>query len=206
MTHVDKTIDPSHVKDRDEDAHVLVDCDLCGKTLREQSMRNHLLSHDHKSWTCKICTKTFTYSYRYQHAKLHQQSKPHACQHCPAKFHSKSALVVHVRKHTKEKPIPCRYCEQTFSRHGARNNHERLHTGERPYQCDLCQKAWRDRPTYMQHMRKHHPGVPVMKWRKPNPQEKQVTDETLPENETDQSETPVQVITFSYDAASSEQT
>lgn len=159
MTHVDKTIDPSHVKDRDEEAHVLVDCDLCGKTLREQSMRNHLLSHDHKSWTCKICLKTFTYSYRYQHAKLHQQSKPHACQHCPAKFHSKSALVVHVRKHTKEKPIPCRFCEQTFSRHGARNNHERLHTGERPYQCDLCQKAWRDRPTYMQHMRKHHPGV-----------------------------------------------
>lgn len=136
-----------------------VECKICGKTLKQQSMKLHMDSHNQKMSTCQICGKTVKSGSKYQHAKLHTNNKSHACSYCSAKFYFKSALVAHMRKHTKERPIPCRYCDRTFPRYEARTNHERLHTGERPYRCDMCQKDWRDRPTYMQHMQKHHPGV-----------------------------------------------
>lgn len=149
----------------------LVVCDICGKTLKQHSMKLHMDSHNQKMSTCEICGKTVKVGSKYQHAKLHTNNKTHACSYCSARFYFKSALVAHVRKHTKERPIPCRFCGRRFPRYEARNNHERLHTGERPYRCDLCQKDWRDRPTYLQHMQKHHPGVPLMyKKRKTNAQ------------------------------------
>ncbi|PIK35238.1 hypothetical protein BSL78_27935 [Apostichopus japonicus] len=147
-----------------------VDCKICGKTLKQQSMKLHMDSHNQKMSTCQICGKTVKSGSKYQHAKLHTNEKTHACSYCSAKFYFKSALVAHMRKHTKERPIPCRYCDRTFPRYEARTNHERIHTGERPYRCDICRKDWRDRPTYMQHMQKHHPGVPLMYKKKPNTQ------------------------------------
>lgn len=156
---------PSHMVNK------LVVCDICGKTLKQHSMKLHMDSHNQKMSTCEICGKTVKVGSKYQHAKLHTNNKTHACSYCSARFYFKSALVAHVRKHTKERPIPCRFCGRRFPRYEARNNHERLHTGERPYRCDLCQKDWRDRPTYLQHMQKHHPGVPLMyKKRKTNAQ------------------------------------
>lgn len=146
--------------------NVFVTCEICKKNLRPTSLKGHMSTHKNDYFTCEICGKVLRVSGKREHMIRHSGVKNFQCVVCEKKFASKGSLEAHIRVHTQERPYRCKYCSECFRTSHTRNTHQRIHTGEKPYHCDRCDKSWRDRTTYWGHMKKHHPGVPLMYVRK----------------------------------------
>ncbi|XP_071811328.1 uncharacterized protein [Apostichopus japonicus] len=137
-------------------------CEICLKVVLDKSLRAHLSRHKNQMFTCQLCGKVMANMSRYSHMKLHTGQKDHKCDFCGKCFASKTTLTVHVRTHTGERPIKCRHCDRGFTRHYSREVHEASHTNERPFKCTICDKSWKDRSSYGTHMKKNHPGEPLV--------------------------------------------
>ncbi|XP_055850077.1 zinc finger protein 25-like [Episyrphus balteatus] len=104
-----------------------------------------------KSYTCKICEKTFT-----RHEHLNRHSAVHLpdemkfeCAICNRRFNRKDNMRSHMKTHTEEgtrnaesRKILCSYCGRSFSSKSNYVVHMRRHTGEKPYKCDVCGKGF----------------------------------------------------------------
>ncbi|KAJ8040718.1 hypothetical protein HOLleu_15101 [Holothuria leucospilota] len=141
-------------------------CNICEKVVLTKSLPSHMDTHSDKMFTCPICKKIVKYSTKYTHMNVHSDKRNFTCSVCSKSFKTKTTLTTHMRTHTGERPLKCRFCDRSFSRYSSREVHETSHTGERRFPCTICNKGWKDRPTYMAHMKKHHPGAPLFYRRK----------------------------------------
>lgn len=153
---------PSHLQMLHAGPADTTNCGICNKVVRKSTLPGHLQRHEGRMFTCPLCGKVMAELSKYSHMRLHTGQKDYKCTYCSKAFFNGPALKVHMRTHTGERPIKCRYCERGFSRHSSRDVHEASHTGERPFKCTICDKSWKDRSSYGTHMKKNHPGEPLV--------------------------------------------
>ena len=105
-------------------------CHICGKISKTRTaMKNHLLTHSAKKFTCEFCNKRFAQKFSY---------------------------LRHRRIHTGDKPYKCGSCSRSFTDGSAWSKHIKTYHGIKPYSCDLCSLAFYDRGTCKSHMEKVH--------------------------------------------------
>ena len=91
-------------------------CHICQKYFKtKKDMKNHLVAHSTKKYTCEFCNKRFSLKFSY---------------------------VRHRRIHTGERPFKCGTCDRAFSDGSAWSKHVKIHSGIKPYNCDICLKAF----------------------------------------------------------------
>ena len=102
-------------------------CHICQKYFKtKKDMKNHLVAHSTKKYTCEFCNKRFSLKYSY---------------------------VRHRRIHTGERPYKCGICDLAFSDGSAWSKHVKMHSGIKPYNCDTCNKAFFDKSSCNTHMK-----------------------------------------------------
>ena len=100
-------------------------CHICQKYFKtKKDMKNHLVAHSTKKYTCEFCNKRFSLKYSY---------------------------VRHRRIHTGERPYKCGICDFAFSDGSAWSKHVKMHSGIKPYKCDICNKAFFDKSSCNTH-------------------------------------------------------
>lgn len=93
------------------------------------------------------------------HLQVHDEDKPHQCNHCGKRFHKQAKLRIHLRVHTGEKPYQCSQCGKYFSQAVNLKKHYRTHhTEDRPYHCMLCDRRFSLSFSLIKHQRVAHPG------------------------------------------------
>lgn len=88
----------------------MVECDICGKNVREQSLPAHKKRHElaeKRPFKCDICGKGFmrTVTLR-DHMNTHNGVKPHKCRVCGRGWASRPNMLKHVREKHPEARIP----------------------------------------------------------------------------------------------------
>lgn len=74
-------------------------CSVCGKVVRTGNLNKHLVVHDSKAATCKICGKVFKHIESLRgHAPVHQDRK-YECDLCDKTFKFQHNLAKHRRTH-----------------------------------------------------------------------------------------------------------
>lgn len=147
-----------------------VQCQICGKTCKNtESLRGHLLGHKNNKLQCNTCGNIYRHRAAYAaHLKRHLlgDKKTVECNICSKLFYDHRTLKKHIRSHTGERPYPCPYCKKGFSSSNARNTHVRQHTNEKPYVCELCPCAFPQKVSLRTHLRSKH-SVKIEKQEKP---------------------------------------
>jgi len=133
-------------------------CQICGKSMREDSLRDHMRSaHGEDHIKCTQCDSTFKHEKIYlKHVK--NQHTFVTCELCGKQF-SNSAYKKHKRKdHTVPSKMRfyCQSCDKGFILTSQYQDHMNIHTGERPHVCKYCTKTFSDRNNRLKHMRESH--------------------------------------------------
>lgn len=144
-----------------------VSCELCGKILRKDSLKDHLESHSQElKYSCNLCDKKFNTrlnlrNHKYSHNDVRVKYKTKRiqviCHFCGCTFAAKSLLRAHiVRRHTEYKPYKCEVCHKTFAHPTILRTHLRTHSDDTPFKCKMCDEAFKKKPGLDRHMRKIH--------------------------------------------------
>ncbi|XP_044736949.1 zinc finger protein OZF-like [Chrysoperla carnea] len=140
----------------------LVNCEVCGKSLRRRNLRYHMTTHGERDkLNCQYCDKIFvsreTLTGHVQ--AYHTGSGPvykHLCNQCGLKLRSTYHLNKHLLTHTKERPYACDKCEKTYRTVFQLKVHtSRIHLNERNFVCTFCSQAFFDKKILLHHVRRH---------------------------------------------------
>ncbi|XP_058456027.1 zinc finger protein 728-like isoform X2 [Malaya genurostris] len=110
-----------------------VQCDLCGKTVRNK------------------------YQLKAHQKSIHTEEKRFSCSLCSQKFKWKHVLQNHLRVHTKEQPYNCKFCPRKFTQLADKTRHEICHSQDFPLKCSVCGKGFSmGRQKLLEQHEKHH--------------------------------------------------
>ncbi|XP_049605333.1 zinc finger protein 497 [Syngnathus scovelli] len=118
--------------------------------------------HQDKSFPCTTCGKVFKFrSLLSNHAAVHSDERPHACDFCPRRFRRLSHLKRHRRVvHRDGARLPqnfvCHICGKDKKCRSQLARHVIIHTGERPFGCDMCAARFNRRGNLQQHRKRVH--------------------------------------------------
>nr|XP_011419939.2 zinc finger protein 2 [Crassostrea gigas]XP_034324456.1 zinc finger protein 2 [Crassostrea gigas] len=152
-----KKIDP-------ENGMVLVECDVCGKTLSINSIQKHKKIHSGElnMSSCSICGKVLSNSHNLgRHMKIvHMNVKSFCCEICGKLFAEKRTMTSHM--HSQHARNACRKCGISFQSKLSLQRHECLArftqdtgTGKILYGCKKCEKTFIHKCKLRRHIEKH---------------------------------------------------
>ena len=161
------------------------ECTICGMGYSDQRrLEDHLLLHNLKEGTCKVCSKLFNdkeqfVSHGIEHppvdlndsqyrAMLHTQdqqftpaaffnSKGYMCHVCDFIFPSKMLLKYHLPDHAADKPFMCMLCKKQLSSRKTMKAHMLLHVSHNQ-KCSVCHRSFLTNSDLVRHMKTHFPS------------------------------------------------
>ncbi|XP_061173943.1 zinc finger protein 91-like [Saccostrea echinata] len=151
-----KKIDP-------ENGLVLVECDICGKTLSINSIQNHKKLHSGRqsNFKCSFCEKVLSNSHNLKRHinAVHMNERSFCCEYCGRLFKEKSSMTYHVN--FQHSDIFCKSCGLSFENEFNLQEHECLavlyDTGKKKnnFGCKKCEKCFSQRYKLHRHIWKH---------------------------------------------------
>lgn len=132
-------------------------CKICLKEYsRKAHLQDHIRGHMGKPKErriCDICGKVISRNKMKDHLRIHDGLRPYACTYCEKRFTARKYLRDHIRTHTGEKPFVCHFCGKGFSQRTPLTVHMRSHTGETPYVCQICNRGFVSKGSLDNHMK-----------------------------------------------------
>lgn len=147
----------------DVDEGMSFQCAQCGDGFKyKDDLKRHELKHkslvslSSKSYSCKICEKTFAHrGFLKAHQKIHTESKmSFNCTKCDRKFPNRSSLKKHMNNHLTRLRYPCPLCKEDFELKGGLHAHMNTHQGER-FSCTYCKRGFLRVEAYIRHVEAH---------------------------------------------------
>ncbi|KAL8573113.1 hypothetical protein ACOMHN_027373 [Nucella lapillus] len=112
---------------------------------------------------CDFCGARFMFlTHLARHQQEHTGQKAFQCSHCAQSFKSMAFLANHLRAHTDSKNFPCQYCGKILKSLFTLKEHLRSHTGEKPFECATCGSCFTLSSTYKAHLRVHTGDRPYL--------------------------------------------
>lgn len=109
-----------------------------------------------KSFACDICPRRFgTSSALQNHRNMHLGIRRHICTVCNRAFSRKRELDRHTVIHTGLKPYECNVCNKRFGRKDKLTRHERIHLEEGVFSCNQCHVKFSRHESLILHMGTH---------------------------------------------------
>ncbi|XP_050506770.1 gastrula zinc finger protein XlCGF26.1-like [Diabrotica virgifera virgifera] len=135
-------------------------CNICGRIMRRDNMRKHVLMHTADPAVCSVCGATFknfeglrTHNFHY-HKHTAQQ---YICEECGKGFRMKHKFLLHKKKdHMGLKNFKCSICGKAFFTNKSLLKHGRMtHEKQRPYVCEYCGTGFSSSYALRTHKRQH---------------------------------------------------
>lgn len=149
----------------------MLKCELCGKSVDNSQMYDHLRSlHAERKHECPICKKKFRENwYLKKHILMHNGELKHPCDICGLMCASKASAEMHKKAiHTKELSAFCDICGKGFITVNQMNFHKkRSHQPEGepveliPCSYEGCSKSYRSAGSLKFHLLTHMAEKPV---------------------------------------------
>lgn len=141
----------------------LVQCDICGKSVKKPYLNNHRTYHTKRSQNavkCTICDKEYSRErYLLQHySSVHKElgiDTTVVCDMCGFRTPYKEKLANHIKTHTGDRPFACSACPRRFITKTLLAYHFRMHTGDKRFECQYCGKKFTHRSSYQYHIKIH---------------------------------------------------
>ena len=140
-------------------SHEDVKCEYCDKTFTSNSVkiRHVKLTHGHRNYECKKCTKLFSDKDKWE---VHQlQCNIKQCSICKKNFKMQKNLNRHMRhvhkiKKIHENDLSCKSCDKKFSYSSLQRIHFKL-KHENYTKCKQCKKIFSDNEKLLIHQETH---------------------------------------------------
>ena len=120
-----------HIRQVHNAEEKMIQCPICGKSIRESNHKSHMISHEEKK-ACPICgINVRKIEEHIKHVHTPDEEKKYHCQDCGKGFMRDSCLQKHrINVHLKTYPYQCRYgCDAKYNDTSNRNSHEKKKHG-----------------------------------------------------------------------------
>ena len=167
----------THKRTKHVTTFTMLDCNVCGKSLRSKQLSQHMRTHQEKRFECKLCYNKFSIQrYLDEHQKSVHRSEQHLLEQnftekdllfectneqCDKRFASELILNYHKKHGHKEDCLYCTFCAQVFStrkmlqkhckdEHGRKISHTRKENI-----CKLCYNSFEKKSNLHSHKKIH---------------------------------------------------
>lgn len=142
-----------------------VECDICGKFLKDQAnFEKHRLRHtSSRPHKCDECDAAFVFPKDLvQHRLIHDPAElKYECNLCdpPRRYTLKRSLQAHMeRNHVqRERDHVCEVCQKRFFDVSALKKHGVIHSREKAYECGVCGQRFNRGDHLKTHSKRHQP-------------------------------------------------
>ncbi|OXA42998.1 Zinc finger protein 28 [Folsomia candida] len=174
-------------KRKPEEANVTVNCEICGKTIKNTRQRYHFLAfhNGRPKQKCVICHREFIRPSELRrhiesvHSTKERPRFPCGFSGCGKTYLDKKQVLNQFRMEHVPNPVrfKCTFCRNVFKTRSDLERHIGTHTTERPYPCQTCGSRCTSHTTLRAHEGKlkspkpykKSPARPKPYWKKPDP-------------------------------------
>ncbi|CAG9861735.1 unnamed protein product [Phyllotreta striolata] len=140
--------------------HKKTECHVCGRIIRSDNFKKHLMLHTAGPSVCSLCGATCKNieSLRghifYQHKNAAEQ---YVCELCGKGFRIKYKFILHKKKeHLNVRNFKCDVCGKCFFTNGDLRSHAKMtHQKLRPHVCEYCGTGFSSSYALKTHKRQH---------------------------------------------------